>query len=451
MCQPCPTGQYSQANGSTACSPCPATPLRETIQICPAGSPAPYTPPSELTQTSGYAPTIPVTITSDLETMFYLSCWPLMTYAVAGVLLLGIVLFVLNRMLRDSPGWTVVTGALLRFNVFDETEGHKAGPGAQHSEAPMLRERLGVEDSDDEGTEREEGEGGRGEALIHAVIVPQHAGRVDVFLKWLGFLFTLLLCFALVIGCIFTVVYMRIALNNHEYVMKTIPNDHSLQDDPLNRPTLNFTIHFYGYRFGCDNQTLPLSLSNSLQPARPKHLGQGPLICAISIICSNVTPESGASIGIGFIGPTSPPQPFYAQAIEYRLNVTYPPTNDGWWNRMPHGVGTKGASWVSGTILAGSNRVQRGNTVVQLASTLRPVETCERAQSAPDTSEFWTSIIKDQGMDCKPTGAGVKIYSIKQVDAADISADDYWNIESSNFSLVIRLQEGEFISHVYLL
>ena len=65
-------------------------------------------------------------IRSELETMFYLMCWPVMLYVAGGVLTLSLCLFILGAFYAQHPNWQLVEPYVLKMNFFSEkAEGGK--------------------------------------------------------------------------------------------------------------------------------------------------------------------------------------------------------------------------------------------------------------------------------------------------------------------------------------
>lgn len=135
LCSLCPYGQKASLFGSATCVPCHRSPYG-TVTVCPSGSRREFAyDPNQLAY-SNYEPTFEFEPETDMETMFYIMCWPIFVYTVGGVLVLGAMLWVLNLFLRNDVRWRNCAQYLLKANLFTkkEPEKHRGGDSIRHDE-----------------------------------------------------------------------------------------------------------------------------------------------------------------------------------------------------------------------------------------------------------------------------------------------------------------------------
>ena len=63
---------------------------------------------TSLVEYSSHSPHFMEPIRSELETMFYLMCWPVMLYVAGGVLTLSLCLFILGAFYAQHPNWQLM-------------------------------------------------------------------------------------------------------------------------------------------------------------------------------------------------------------------------------------------------------------------------------------------------------------------------------------------------------
>lgn len=265
---------------------------------------------------------------------------------------------------------------------------------------------------------------------------------------WLGFLFTVFTFVTLILFLIFSMLYLQYILVHPTLSFKSMPNDHTFDGKPLNRPDLSLKLAFIGYNGACSSDSL--IMTKSFEGSHPVlSYANDTRTCNVTFRLKNTSLLAGNTVFLNH--KDSSPNvtvPFYAQALVYYLSATY---NDSaeWRHVMPPNSKTPGRSYLRGILLPRRHNILRGQSAIKLQASFRPVWVCNRKQTSPSDSHFWSTILKNEEMECELTGASTKLFSIMSAQVGQDVEQNFWQ-HNANFSLTITFEDGGIISNTYI-